>query len=103
MTITAKYAATCPACSKSIAAGSKIEWSKGSPARHAACAGGSGAATPVMTVNSYGRPVPESAAARVNRAAGARRYGARRECKTGGNCSSFGSGRSCGAEECDGY
>jgi hypothetical protein len=26
-----------------------------------------------------------------------------RECRTGGNCSSFGSGRSCGAPDCDGY
>ena len=26
-----------------------------------------------------------------------------RSCRTGGNCSSFGSGRSCGAEDCDGY
>jgi hypothetical protein len=27
----------------------------------------------------------------------------RRACKTGGNCSSFGSGRSCGGHDCDGY
>lgn len=27
----------------------------------------------------------------------------KRTCKTGGNCSSFGNGRSCGAEDCDGY
>ncbi len=27
----------------------------------------------------------------------------RRRCETGGNCSSFGSGRSCGAPDCDGY
>ena len=27
----------------------------------------------------------------------------RRECITGGNCSSFGTGRSCGAHDCDGY
>jgi hypothetical protein len=27
----------------------------------------------------------------------------RRSCVSGGNCSSFGSGRSCGAEDCDGY
>ena len=26
-----------------------------------------------------------------------------RACKTGGNCSSFGSGRSCGAHDCDGW
>lgn len=27
----------------------------------------------------------------------------RRQCVTGGNCSSFGSGQSCGAPDCDGY
>lgn len=27
----------------------------------------------------------------------------RRRCVTGGNCSSFGSGQSCGAPDCDGY
>jgi hypothetical protein len=26
-----------------------------------------------------------------------------RQCPTGGNCSSFGNGRSCGAHDCDGY
>lgn len=40
MIITAKYAARCPVCSQSIAAGSKIEWSKGAPAKHVSCAGG---------------------------------------------------------------
>lgn len=34
---------------------------------------------------------------------GAKRGGYRRGCKTGGNCSSFGSGRSCGGHDCDGY
>lgn len=29
--------------------------------------------------------------------------GRRRACKTGGNCSSFGSGKSCGGYDCDGY
>lgn len=27
----------------------------------------------------------------------------RRECKTHGNCSSFGNGRNCGGDDCDGY
>lgn len=27
----------------------------------------------------------------------------RRSCRTGGNCSSFGDGRSCGGHDCDGY
>lgn len=34
---------------------------------------------------------------------GAPRGGYRRACKTDGNCSSFGSGRSCGGHDCDGY
>lgn len=34
---------------------------------------------------------------------GARRGGYVRRCKTDGNCSSMGSGRSCGAEDCDGF
>lgn len=33
---------------------------------------------------------------------GARRGGYVRACKTDGNCSSFGSGRSCGGHDCDG-
>ena len=32
-----------------------------------------------------------------------RSCGRRRSCPTGGNCSSFGDGRSCGADDCDGY
>lgn len=39
------------------------------------------------------RPAPSSG----------RRGRGRRTCPTGGNCSSFGSGRSCGAEDCDGW
>lgn len=45
MIITAKFASTCPCCSAPIAVGSKVEWSKGSKAVHAACAGKPGAAT----------------------------------------------------------
>jgi hypothetical protein len=40
MIITAKYASTCSCCRQPIQVGSKIEWSKGSPARHTACAVG---------------------------------------------------------------
>ena len=89
MIITAKFASTCPCCAAPIAVGSKVEWSKGQRARHATCTGVVPAASPV-------RPAaPRSA----------RFYGrsARRECVSGGNCSSFGSGRSCGAEDCDGH
>lgn len=34
---------------------------------------------------------------------GARRGGYSKACVTGGNCSSFGSGRSCGGHDCDGF
>ncbi len=39
MIITAKFASTCSCCRQPIAVGSKIEWTKGSPAKHTACAG----------------------------------------------------------------
>jgi hypothetical protein len=41
MLITAKFASVCPCCSQRIQVGSKVEWSKGSPAKHTACAQGS--------------------------------------------------------------
>lgn len=37
MTITAKFASTCPACGQSIAVGQSIEWERGSKARHTDC------------------------------------------------------------------
>lgn len=39
MIITAKFASMCPCCSVRISIGSKVEWTKGSKAVHAACAG----------------------------------------------------------------
>lgn len=39
MIITAKFASVCPCCSARIAVGEKVEWERGSKARHAACAG----------------------------------------------------------------
>lgn len=39
MVITAKFASTCSCCRQPIAVGSKIEWSKGTKAVHAACVG----------------------------------------------------------------
>lgn len=50
--------------------------------------------------------VPKAREAKPGRhATGSARYygGGRGKCKTGGNCSSFGSGKSCGASDCDGY
>jgi hypothetical protein len=40
MIITAKFASICSCCRQPIVVGSKIAWSKGSPAKHVACAHG---------------------------------------------------------------
>ncbi|OGR95483.1 MAG: hypothetical protein A2V88_15340 [Elusimicrobia bacterium RBG_16_66_12] len=45
MTITAKFASVCPCCNVRIQPGSKVEWTKGSKARHVACASRPGAVT----------------------------------------------------------
>lgn len=57
MIITAKFASVCPGCSRRILVGEKVEWSRGSRACHAACAG-----QPVATV------VAPSGRSRVRRA-----------------------------------
>ena len=100
-TITARYAGKC-GCGSAVAAGSKIEWA-GRIAGCVACG--------------MGKAVSGSRTALVERSArrasnydptkfngyGVPRGGFRRACKTDGNCSSFGSGRSCGGHDCDGY
>ena len=45
MIITAKFASKCPCCPNTITPGIKVEWSKGSPARHVTCAVTHGATT----------------------------------------------------------
>jgi len=45
MTITAKFASICPCCSQRIQVGSRVEWTKGTKARHVACAQQPGAAS----------------------------------------------------------
>jgi hypothetical protein len=97
MIITAKFASTCSCCRQPIAVGSKIEWSKGSPAKHVACSQGAStvSAAPARRgsnwdpsrFNGYGRP----------------KGGYRKACISDGNCSSIGSGRSCGGHDCDGF
>ena len=37
MNIIARFASVCPCCSTRIERGSKVEWSRGNPARHLAC------------------------------------------------------------------
>ena len=39
MVITAKFASVCPCCNARISVGSKVEWTKGSKARHVTCTG----------------------------------------------------------------
>jgi hypothetical protein len=57
MTITAKYAGTCPSCRKPIAPGQKVEWAKGSQARHVSCAaGGVAPIAPVSMARPASRP-----------------------------------------------
>ena len=97
MTITAKFSTICPCCNGRISAGDKVEWTKGTKARHVACAGAPGAASAPSRApgrnwnpdrfNGYGR----------------RRGGYSKACVSDGNCSSIGSGRSCGGHDCDGY
>jgi hypothetical protein len=56
MIITAKFASICPCCNVRIDVGSKVEWSKGSKARHVACTGPSVASSARTAVRrSYGR------------------------------------------------
>jgi hypothetical protein len=38
VTITARFASICPACQQPIPVGAPIEWTRGQPAQHAACA-----------------------------------------------------------------
>lgn len=94
MIITAKFASTCLCCRQPIAVGSKIEWTKGSPAVHPQCKG-TAAVAPVRRANNYD--------ANKFNGYGRPRGGFRKACVSGGNCSSFGSGRSCGGHDCDGY
>jgi hypothetical protein len=70
MIITAKFASTCSCCRQPIAVGSKIEWSKGSPAQHESCARTAGAgviaSAPVARSTyrrSYGRRAPGAGSA----------------------------------------
>lgn len=46
MIITAKFSTICPCCNSRIQAGEKVEWTKGSKAVHAACAGSAPVAVP---------------------------------------------------------
>lgn len=97
MTITAKFASRCCSCGQAITPGTKIEWTKGSPVRHTSC--GATSATPAASARGRGKNWDPS---RFN-GYGASRGGYVTSCVTGGNCSSFGSGRSCGGHDCNGY
>lgn len=49
MIITAKFASTCPKCSRPITPGSGVEWSKGSKATHVDCSAAPASAGPSVT------------------------------------------------------
>ncbi len=59
MTIIAKFSSTCPSCNQRIQPGERVEWTKGSPAKHVACANPGAAATSAdsrnITVDRVGR------------------------------------------------
>lgn len=46
MTITAKFASTCPCCQQRIVPGVRVEWTRGQPARHLECAASPATARP---------------------------------------------------------
>jgi hypothetical protein len=56
MIITTKYASTCPCCSKSIAVGSKVNWTHGTKASHVACGAATAGATPREPLSLDGMP-----------------------------------------------
>ncbi len=96
-TITAKYPSTCSCCRQPIPAGSKIEWSKGKHPHATPLA----LPAPLRLLrlrreDATGMPRPSPATALLGGA-----Y--RKACVSDGNCSSMGSGRSCGGHDCDGY
>jgi hypothetical protein len=62
MIISAKFASVCPCCNARIVPGTKVEWTKGSKARHVTC-------QPVSTTNMQSPTAPRS------RTADCRRYG----------------------------
>ena len=118
MTITAKFAGRCGTCGQTIVPGTKIEWTKGSPVRHTSCAAPvaapRAAARPASLVSVRHTSCAAPVAAAPRRASrnwdpdafagyGRPRGAYRRACRTDGNCSSMGSGRSCGGHDCDGY
>jgi hypothetical protein len=55
MTITAKYPATCTVCRTPVRPGDKIEWSKGSPVRHANCGGATTTTAPARRPSRPGK------------------------------------------------
>ena len=98
MIITARFASCCPTCSRAVSVGDKVEWSKGTKARHVACS----APTTTTVKATVVKKASNYDSSKFN-GYGAPRGGFRKSCVTGGNCSSFGSGNSCGGHDCDGY
>lgn len=95
MIISAKFASVCPSCSARIVPGTKVEWSKGAKAKHVVCGSTAPVATAIKAPSSNWDPT-------AFRGYGRPRGAFRKACVSDGNCSSFGSGRSCGGHDCDG-
>lgn len=77
MTITAKYPSVCPCCNQRIQPGTTVEWTKGSKARHVACASKPGAVSAASA--------PAKSSYSNGSGYGRRSYGGRR---TGCSCGS---------------
>lgn len=66
MTISAKFATVCPCCNNRINVGDKVEWTKGSKARHVACAAstalptGNGARITMAALSAHVATLPRS-------------------------------------------
>lgn len=103
MTITAKFAGTCPVCRQPIVPGAKVEWAKGSQARHVACAtaGASAPAPQSATMWSRGERIMVADMPRGGRRGGSRRTGCSCGSREDYNGDLIPSGRNCASCEHD--
>lgn len=54
MTITARFSSQCPVCGQRIGKGSRVEWERGSMARHVECCGQTGGERQASQSKRYG-------------------------------------------------
>jgi len=81
MTITAKYASTCPNCNRAITPGQRVEWSRGCKAVHVSCDD--------APVGAAGRPAPRSSSRRRSGGSAANVPGYSSYCTGGSNCGCY--------------